>query len=64
MGQVEWGNRPLGKEKAMYCVDKVQYLPGLHKRYGARLDEATREAVRSRTERRLSEALKAAEVRD
>lgn len=47
---------------ALFCVDQVQYLAGLHERYWGRLDEARREAVRLRTERRLREAMEAQQV--
>lgn len=58
-----WEERPLGKALIMYCVDQVQYLPGLYCRYWERLDEARREAVHLRTERKVREALVAKEVR-
>lgn len=32
--------RRLCRRVALYCVDQVRYLPGLHRRYGDRLDEA------------------------
>lgn len=47
----------LNEKGTLHCVDQVQYLPGLHERYWGRLDEARREAVRLRTERRVREAL-------
>lgn len=42
---------------ALYCVVQVQHLPRLHERYWGRLDEARREAVRLRTDRRVREAM-------
>lgn len=57
MDKSGWEDRPLGKEVAMYLVDQVQHLPGLHKRYWERLDEARREAVQLRTDRKVREAL-------
>lgn len=57
MGKSGWEIRPLVKELAMSCVDQVQYLPGLYDRYRERLDEARREAVHLRTERKVREAL-------
>lgn len=59
----EWEERPLGRELLMYCVDQVRYLPGLHKRYWERLDEASMAAVSSRTEKKVREALGAGAVR-
>lgn len=63
MRNLGWEERPLGKGLIMYCVDQVQYLPGLYARYRERLDEARREAVQLRTERKVREALVAREVR-
>lgn len=36
----EQARRRLCRRVALYCVDQVRYLPGLHRRYGDRLDEA------------------------
>lgn len=59
-GKSDWDKklteRPITKEIALYCVNRVRYLPGLRKRYWDRLDEARREAVRSRTEKRVRDA--------
>lgn len=63
MGKSGWENRPLDKGSAMYCVDQVRYLPGLYYRYRERLDEARREAVQLRTERKVREALEASKMR-
>lgn len=41
---------------ALYCVDKVRYLPGLHRRYWDRLDEERRETVWTRTKHRVCAA--------
>lgn len=51
--QEEEERRPLCRRVALYCVDQVRYLPGLHRRYWDRLDEARRETVWRRTERRV-----------
>lgn len=59
-----WDERPLGKGLIIHCVDQVQYLPGLYNRYRERLDEARREAVQLRTERKVREALAARQGRD
>lgn len=59
-----------GNERALedavvsYCAGQVQHLPGLHERYWARLDEARRDAVRLRTERRMREATGVRELRN
>lgn len=50
------GSSSLNQRVALFCVDQVQYLAGLHARYWGRLDGARREAVRLRTERRVREA--------
>lgn len=63
MRNLGWEERPLGKGLIMYCIDQVQHLPGLYSRYRERLDEARREAVQLRTERKVREALVAREVR-
>lgn len=57
-------DRPLSKTAALYCVDQVRYLPGLHKRYWDRLDETQREVVRLRTENNLWKAQGVREIRN
>lgn len=59
-GAVAWGTktrqRPLPFEVGLYCVEQVRYLPGLREKYLGRLDEVGLQAVRMRTEERLTEA--------
>lgn len=44
-GMSEGERRLICRRVALYCVDQVRYLPGLHKRYWDRLDEERRETV-------------------
>lgn len=48
--------RPLPFEVALYCVEKVRYLPALREKYRGWLDEAGLAAARTRTEESLGEA--------
>ncbi|KAF3766588.1 hypothetical protein M406DRAFT_68908 [Cryphonectria parasitica EP155] len=46
----------------VHLVDQVRHLPGLHRRYWARLDDVRREALKLRTERRVRDAFTMADI--